>query len=68
MLGFDQKLIAENKETYLILEKTGNLVLYCENGDMIWESGTNNVNIEQGLIIQVTINQREFICYLTVKL
>merc|ERR1712176_1444872 len=52
----DQKLTAENKEAYLILEKSGNLVLYCENGDMIWESATKGASIEYGLIIQADGN------------
>ena len=53
-MGIDQKLTAKNKETTLVLEKTGKLVLYCENKRVIWESGTEGASVEYGLIIQVS--------------
>ena len=45
-------LTADNEETKLVMEKEGNLALYCKNGKMIWESGTDGVNVNSGMVIQ----------------
>ena len=44
----DDRLTANNKEMYLTLEKSGNLVLYCTDGRKIWESETEGATIDKG--------------------
>jgi len=52
----DRKLTSDNKEMYLIMERIGNLALYCRNDRMIWESGTEGIAVGKGLLIEADGN------------
>jgi hypothetical protein len=51
----DRKLTSDNKEMYLILERSGNLALYCRNDRLVWESGTEGIAVGKGLLIEVNL-------------